>query len=631
MPAPLPGWAVKLYAEPRALDAITRQIKASGRAYPVFELGRLFLASRDRYVAHFFRKAPPQPQQQQQRGPKGGPEESAPVPQQQQPQQEGPEELFQCTADESLWTSREEAVRHAMHGGVLEKYYRTETVTVDPPKGIFTAIAVCGFSGAPLGPPNHHAFQSNVARMHRERFANLPIDRYKARIQVVKDETAVAKWLESQTSITQYVPLQVAEGTEPVPFKSTAEMEAHFLKNHAGDAVRAVKQAKVTGNIPGKLLARGLLDLLRLEVEAQQRFPMQLVQDLCRDLEKQHLKFFKRDRKATFVSRSRPHYLENEDHLSSRIRSIIGIVRANPGITYGTLVSTLAPHVEPAVTGDAGTPSVPAPVETETEATAAAAAAAPVEETVVTDAVVAETPAAEEAVAEVTTEEAVAEVVPAPAADESAPAEAVVEEAAPAEEIAPEPEAESIPESEATTASEEVVAAEEAAPAPAAEEASAPTEATASAEPVAEPLPAPVIHLSPEEIAILQDLRWLVQEGYVTEFNTGELQVLGRPHVPPTPKQEKAPKPPREDRRKPRPDAPAGAEAEAATSAAETSESPVPAEGASEASSPDAAVPAEEAMEDKPESPEVSEAPAASDESPVEAPTPSESVSEQRE
>ena len=35
----------------------------------------------------------------------------------------------------------------------------------EAPKGVWNAIAVCGFSGALLGPPNHHDFQRNVARL----------------------------------------------------------------------------------------------------------------------------------------------------------------------------------------------------------------------------------------------------------------------------------------------------------------------------------------------------------------------------------------------------------------------------------------------------------------------------------
>jgi hypothetical protein len=73
--------------------------------------------------------------------------------------------------------------------------------------------------------------------------------------------------------------------------------------------------------------------------------------------------------------------------------------------------------------------------------------------------------------------------------------------------------------------------------------------------------------LSPEEIAILQDLRWLVGEGYVTEFQAGELHVLGRPPVPSAP---------------PRGAAAAQAPAEAGEAAAVVAESVAAADAASE-------------------------------------------------
>lgn len=603
---PLPGWSVRLFAEPRSLEAIVRQIKASGRAYPVFELGRLFLAGRDRYIASFSRQTPP-PAKRPAKG------EPAPEPQ----PLEGPAEIFQVIADSSLWLTREEAIRHILHGAGIQNFYRRETVSIDPPKGTFTAVAVCGFSGEILGPPNHHSFQSTVARLHRERFSNMPLDRYKSRIRTEKDEALVAKWLENQSTTTVYVPVTPEEvaaaaakakaeaeapastapaeepaaaeestaepateeapaagapeenaaaaaasaseeipeefvrepGNEaaappaaveaPAPLKTQAEMEAHFLQHHAPGAVKAVSRAKVPGNIPGKLLAPPLLALLRMEVEQQQRFPMQLVQDLCRDLEKQSLKFFKRDRKATFVCRTRPHYIADEAHLSPRLRSIVGVVRANPGITLSRLVSTLAPHVE-ASSGQ------PAPVAPAPEAAVPAAAEAPAEvkpqdalKTVTTP--VAEAPAVEPAAAGIPEVEAVS----AEAAAESA-VESVVTDAAPetgSGEAAPEPAAET--ESAAAAPVEPVGAGEPGAPvettssteSPAA--AVAETAAAAEASPLAAPAPAAAPHLTADEIAVLQDLRWLVQEGYVTEFASGELQILGRPPQPAPEKKEK--------------------------------------------------------------------------------------------
>ncbi|MDB6070793.1 MAG: hypothetical protein JWL81_1964 [Verrucomicrobiales bacterium] len=731
--APLPGWRARLFAESRSLEAITRQVKASGRAYPVFELGRLFLAGRDRYVVEFSRQ--PQPQ-----APRNAPKGTPVPPVEPTP---GPEQIFHIPSDGSLWLNREDAIRHLINGPSLKKFYRKEVISIDPPKGIFNAVAVCGFSGEILGPPNHHSFQTTVAKLHREQFYNLPIDRYKARIRTEKDETLVAKWLEQQSSATVYFPLTkeeiaaaaaaeaeakaakaaseaaaaaspgtpaakaaapttdaagsasesglsesaptaesesgiesgtaaseaTTESTDPAnesapesptaetvpvseeaaaeapvdsaaeptadaesdssseasgeapaavesapvePLKNWAAVEAHFLANHADSAVRAVSRIKVPGNIPGKLLAPSLLALLRIEVEQQQRFPMQLVQDLCRDLEKESLKFFKRDKKATFVCRTRPHFIEDESHLSPRLRSIVGVVRANPGITVGKLVSTLAPHIEkpasksdfnkgnaapkPAVTPDAPrdttaeatvqapeAQAVPDSTEANTEVPAAASGTA-------APALEAPTPAAEPSTAEssgtdsVPTDLVTSDTAETTVLGESTPAPSPEASAEPAGETAAAPasaEASGIESTEAQSAAPDSTEsgsegnAEAAVETPATAD-SAQTESSEApkagrqnqgqgqgqgqnqgqgrgegqnqqgrqpknqrgkkAPPAPEAPPAP---LTMEEIGVLQDLRWLVQEGLVTEFATGELQILGRPPQPPMEKKVK--------------------------------------------------------------------------------------------
>ena len=526
-----------MIADPRSVEAVARQIKASGRAYSVFDVARLFMQDRARFFVRMraIKVRPPQ----------GKPDPAVEAP----PAPPAPPEVYECLVDGSFWLSHEEAIRHVLRSPAIEKFYRAENVTLDAPKGKFTAIAVCGFSGIPLGPPNHHDFQRNVARLHRERFSNMALDWYKSRVVIEKDEATLARWQESQTMSVQYVPLMpradgegeiaaeavaevaaggaaevVAEGAEAavaelegaegdvaaaadapvaaevaaaaepavVALKNWAEMEAHFRKHHAGDVIRVVHDITVPGNIPGRMLAPPLLSLLRNEVERQQRFPMELVQDLCRDLERAGLRFFKKDRKTTFVSRNRPHFLGDDVVLGDRVRSIVEMVRANPGITYTRLVSTLAPHMD--VTGEA--PAGEAPV-----------AEAVAEGTSATEAVI-----APEAVAEEVTG-VVAEAAPEVVADEVT---AVVTEEAPVV----------VAEAGVEVAAEAASVSGEAAEQPVGEVVS---EAGAEA-----PAAAPVV-LSAEEIAILQDLRWLVGEGYVTEFQAGELFVLGRPPLPPAP------------------------------------------------------------------------------------------------
>ncbi len=490
-PHPLPGWTATLVPDPRNLEAVARQIKASGRAIAVFDIGRWFMNSRDRYLVRFRRRA--------------GEEE-----------RRSPMELMQVPADSSIWVTRDEALRHLLHSDALEKYYTVETKDVDPPKGNFTSVAVCGFSGALLGPPNHHGFPREIARLHRERFANMPLERYKARIKIEKDEALLAKWLESGTKQTQWTPLPTAETTEATepepPLKSFAELEAHFLKNHATWACEPIKEATVTAAATSKQLANPLLLMIRYESEIQQRFPMQLVQDLCRLLEGRGLRFFKHDKKSIFVCRARPRFLADDFVLSDRIRSIVEMVRANPGINYTRIVETLSPFVK---------------LDTKT-----------------------------------TTPEPAAEP-PAPATSEAAkidpPAEAPPEAAAtPTEEhtaeIAAEIAAETAAASEATEAEAEAQAAAVETPA------SAPKADTAPPQ------------LSAAEIALLQDLRWLVQEGYVTEFQNGELHVLGRPAPPPPPPKAKKEKKPFEGAAPSDPTAPPASAGEAPSTEAATPE-----------------------------------------------------------
>ena len=499
------------------------------------------------------------------RPPQGKPEAGAEAP----PAPPAPPDVYECLVDGSFWLSHEEAIRHVLRSPAIEKFYRAENVTLDAPKGKFTAIAVCGFSGIPLGPPNHHDFQRNVARLHRERFSNMALDWYKSRVVIEKDEATLARWQESQTMSVQYVPLmpradgegevaaeavvevaaapaveavvegaavegaavggaegdvaaaaeapvaaEVAGAAEPAvaPLKNWAEMEAHFRKHHAGDVIRVVRDITVPGNIPGRMLAPPLLSLLRSEVERQQRFPMELVQDLCRDLERAGLRFFKKDRKTTFVSRNRPHFLGDDVVLGDRVRSIVEMVRANPGITYTRLVSTLAPHIDVAGEAGQGMPGVDSAVD-------APVAEAVAEATGVTEALVEAAIAPEAVVEEVAA--VVAEEVPAVVAEEATVVVGESETAVVAEEAAA-----VVAEAGVEVAAEAASVSGELVEQPAGEVAG-----EAGAEGAAA---APVV-LSAEEIAILQDLRWLVGEGYVTEFQAGELFVLGRPPLPPAP------------------------------------------------------------------------------------------------
>ncbi len=212
----LAGWNVKFLPDRRGVEGLAKQIKASAKAFPLFDLARLVLEKSERYVVEFRRSG----------------DDSQPI--------------WQVKADGTLWTSESEAVARALATD-LEKFYRRERVTVDPPKGAFPFVAVCGMSGALLGPPNYHDYQSKVMAVHQERFSNLPFEVYKSRIKMERDEELIEKWREEQSSTDVFYAI-VDEVAAEVPAKAeekSDEVEAASPDAEVTDSSDGAEAAEV--------------------------------------------------------------------------------------------------------------------------------------------------------------------------------------------------------------------------------------------------------------------------------------------------------------------------------------------------------------------------------------------------
>lgn len=157
------------------LDGLAKEILGGGRTYSVFDLAKLVMGARERFNVGF--------------------------------KSDGSVKFYRSKKDGSVWLSKAEALRHFARADWRKDFYREVTDAAEPPKGNFQAIAVCGISGELLGPPNYHDYQASIARIHAERFSNMPIDRYKAKIRMEKGEEAVNAWLEKMSRRVRYLPV----------------------------------------------------------------------------------------------------------------------------------------------------------------------------------------------------------------------------------------------------------------------------------------------------------------------------------------------------------------------------------------------------------------------------------------
>lgn len=309
---PPPGVEIAILPEPRALQAVADQVKASGRAYPLFALGRMFVARPERYRVRF-----------RATGAEGG-----------------PSALLQCVACGAVARAAGDLVRHVIERHRAE-HYREETASDAPPKGNFTAVARCTLNGALLGPTNHHSYQAALLKLHRSRFASMSLERFKASIVLDRDPAAVEAWRRQASLRTTYLPLH---GEAPSPISTEADLERDFRANRLAGCSREGAEFTVDGAVGRESGDDGLRAAVRAMVAEEAAFPQRLIRLLAAALTRAGLVVFRGARSMLFVAPARPApFLADPTHVAPEVWAILEYVRKHPRRGRGDLVRALCP------------------------------------------------------------------------------------------------------------------------------------------------------------------------------------------------------------------------------------------------------------------------------------------------
>lgn len=313
-PAPLPELAVTFAPVESGVESLAKQIRMTGRAYPLFQIAQLVLDKPERYNVQLAVK----------KNADGTAKQA----------------LFVCALDDTPWLSEDEAVDHVLknHFGT---FYNAERTATEPPKGVYTFVAQCGMSGVILGPPNHHDYQNQLHKLHAERFSRMPFEMFKARVKIVRDEAVVKKWIEDQSFKTEYTCLNVPEALK---LPSLEEVEKHFRAVHKDTIIKSVETFNVAGVPSRSLKNRELQRLVRTEWDQQRHFPLPLATSLSRSFASHGLHFFKVNKTVTHVAVARPQYLDlDASPVSENIKRIVSFINEHPKCNRRKLVESLAP------------------------------------------------------------------------------------------------------------------------------------------------------------------------------------------------------------------------------------------------------------------------------------------------
>ena len=325
-PQPLPDVSASIIPDEKGVESLARQVKMTGRAFPLFDIAFLVIQKPERYSIRFATKKNPQGQVAQ--------------------------PIFHCALDETIWLSEAEAVDHVLqkHFGT---FYQAEKSATEAPKGVYTFVGQCGLSGEILGPPNYHDYQTKLRKLHAERFARMPFDMFKSRVKIVRDEAVVKQWVEEQSVKTEFVCLNVPEAAK---LPSREEVEKHFRATHKDTIIKPVESHIVSG-MAARSLRGGLGRVVQNMLTEQRRFPMQIATSLSQSFAHHGLQFFKVNKTVTHVAVARPHFLDIETTpVSTGVKRIVDFINATPKCNRRKLIDALAPSPSPATPA----PSVPA-------------------------------------------------------------------------------------------------------------------------------------------------------------------------------------------------------------------------------------------------------------------------------
>jgi hypothetical protein len=291
---PAEGVRVILIPDAQAVHLIGKEVHQVARVYPLFDVAKILLAERGRCRA-VFETAEPHPP------------------------------LLRGKLDDSVFLTREEAVRHLWQSELRVKFIEEEIIEVDPPKGNFQIVAKCGLTGLWLGPPNFHAYQTNMRRIHRECFPGMPFDAYSNKVRTERGEEAVNAWLDTMKKKTRW---RIQGDGDDTWIDDLAEAQRVLAARCFDQAFEETRRAEVTASIPPKNLSPSLMTSLKIAGNHARNHPAILIPAVCKAVEAEHLPVFKRQGKL-FTGPARPHPLPPGQTLAERPAIMVEWIRAN--------------------------------------------------------------------------------------------------------------------------------------------------------------------------------------------------------------------------------------------------------------------------------------------------------------
>ncbi len=163
-----------------------------------------------------------------------------------------PAPFFISVPDGIPFETEDAAISHVLEKH-LANFFDTAEVEVEAPKGNFQVVNRCTITGTLLAPPNYHLYNSILAQHHAAN-VRMSLEAYKTKIESVRDPEVVAQWLEKMKTATRYT-VKPAPSRTPKPDAAASAEPAAVTESAAPIAESAETAEAVAAETPVEAVA----------------------------------------------------------------------------------------------------------------------------------------------------------------------------------------------------------------------------------------------------------------------------------------------------------------------------------------------------------------------------------------
>jgi hypothetical protein len=192
---------------------------------------------------------------------------------------------------------------------------------------------------------------------HASRVPNMSFDRFRERIESVREPEAIAAWLDKMKKGVRYTWKAVAEGTEAAVFEAPEDARNHLLASARDQVVRQLEHARFHGKLLESLADGEVRRAIEGQLERQRRFPLDTANALRGRLRREGFTIFKKGSKGvSYVCAVKRKFRVPGQMFADSINNLIQFIETNslisirdvPAKMLGIAVPAPQPAGEPA-------------------------------------------------------------------------------------------------------------------------------------------------------------------------------------------------------------------------------------------------------------------------------------------